>query len=334
MKKVWSGLAVLILMIIASIVVFKNQGKSTIKGELTNFAVEDTAAIDRIILKNQSGEMADLAREENRWLLNGKYKARPDGINNLLNTMKKVTVKSPVSQQAMNSTLKNIISNHVLVEAYDGSTLVKSYYVGGPNQTHTGTNMLMKGSERPFAMHIEGFHGFLTPRYFTSEKEWRNRAIFEYKREKIASLSIKYTEKPIANFSINIEPMVTGYVIKYGPDLSKVSTAMDTLSVSGYLKNYEKVHYESFEETKDQNLIDSVIASEPMLVMELTTTDGEIKNVKAFAKPLPGGIDPEGNPTDVDIDRLYLLINDDEFVIGQYAIFDPLTKGINFFKRG
>lgn len=334
MKKVWSGLAVLVLMIIASVIVFKNQEKSTIKGELTDFAVQDTAAIDRIILKNQSGEMADLRREENHWILNGKYRARPDGINNLLYTMKKVSVKSPVSQQAMNSTLKNIISNHVLVEAYDGSTLVKSYYVGGPNQTHTGTNMLMKGSERPFAMHIEGFHGFLTPRYFTSEKEWRNRGIFEYKREQIANLTITYNELPKANFSINVDPMLTGFTIKYGPDLSQVSTAMDTLGVSAYLKKYEMVHYESFEETKDQSVIDSVMASEPMFVIELTTTDGETKNVKAFKKPLPGGIDPEGNPTDVDIDRLYLLIDDEEFVIGQYAIFDPLAKGINFFKRG
>lgn len=334
MKKVWSGLAVLTLMIIASVIVFKNQEKSTIKGELTDFAVNDTASIDRIILKNQSGEMVDLTREENHWLLNGKYKARPDGINNLLYTMKKVTVKSPVSQQAMNSTLKNIISNHVLVEAYDGSTLVKSYYVGGPNQTHTGTNMLMKGSERPFAMHIEGFHGFLTPRYFTSETEWRNRGIFEYKRERIESLTISYTEKPAANFSISVNPMVSGYTINYGPELSKASTAMDTLSVSAYLKNYEKVHYESFEETKDQSVIDSVLATEPMFVIELTTTDGESRNVKGFEKPLPGGIDPEGNPTDVDIDRLYLQVDDEVFVIGQYAIFDPLTKGINFFKRG
>jgi hypothetical protein len=334
MKRVLSGLAVLVLLIIAAVYVYSNQTKSTIKGEVSDFAIEDTASITRIVMKNEAGEMVTLQRDENKWILNDKFQARPDGMNTLLYTMKKLSVKSPVSQQAMNSTLKNIISSHVLVEAYDGNTLVKSYYVGGPNQTHTGTNMLMKGSERPYAVHIEGFHGFLTPRYFVDENEWRHRGIFEYSKDQIESVSIEYTNNPSQNFSISTNPMLTGYVVNYGETLSETSTAMDTLGVSAYLKNFEMIHYESFEETKSQAVIDSVLASQPIFKIDLSTAEGEQRTVKGFLKPLIGGEDPEGNPTDVDIDRLYLLIDNEEFVIGQYAIFDKLTKGINFFKRG
>ena len=45
-----------------------------------------------------------------------------------------------------------------------------------------------------------------------------------------------------------------------------------------------------------------------------------------------GGYDPEGNLIDNDLDRLYLELDNGEMVIGQYAIFDPLTKGIEFLR--
>lgn len=228
---------------------------------------------------------------------------------------------------------KNIISSHVLVEAFDGGKLIKSYYVGGSNQAHTGTNMLMKGSSRPFVMHIEGFHGFLTPRYFVNENEWRHRAIFEYKKDQIQNISIHYINSPEKDFNIYFNSAKNNFAIDYGKNLAKTATLIDTLGLSAYVKNYEMVHFEGFEETKPQSLIDSVIQSTPIFEIKLTTTQGKQHSVKGFKKPLKGGFDPEGKPTDVDIDRLYLLIDNESFVIGQYAIFDKLTRGINFFRK-
>ena len=69
----------------------------TIKGELRNFAVEDTAAIDRIFLADKMGHQSLLTRTENGEWMAGEYKARSQAVRDLLVTLKKMVVKAPVA---------------------------------------------------------------------------------------------------------------------------------------------------------------------------------------------------------------------------------------------
>jgi len=333
MKKVIIGIVSLLVLAAATVLVYRSQKASTIKGELTDFAVTDTASIDRITLKNEAGETIDLERQPNgSWTVNDKYKARPDAVKTLLYTINKVSVKAPVSQQSMQTVLKNIIASHVLVDIYQGGDEpVKSYYVGGPGQFHTGTNMMMKSSSRPFVMHIEGFHGFLTPRYFTNINEWRHRGVFEYNPEEIRSVEVDYPERPENNFKIEHPDPQDPYVVLSGKDMEPVESA-DQLLVSSYLASYKMVHYESYEETKDSAFIDSVKASTPMFTIDLVTQAGETHTVNGYRKPMKGGYDYEDNPIDYDLDRLYIWVDSSEFLVAQYVIFDKLTKGTGFLK--
>lgn len=330
MKKLIIGVISLLALALITIYVYRSQQSSTIRGELTDFAVKDTASIDRIVLKDESGETVDLKRmPDGSWKLNDKYTARQDAVETLIYTIGKVSVKAPVGQQNMQSVLKNIIANHVLVEIYQGgSEPSKSYYVGGPDESHTGTNMLMKSSNRPFVMHIEGFHGFLTPRYFTSLNEWRHRGVFEYTPGEIRSVEVSYKQNPERNF--RIEATEGGqYQVFQGEKMDPVSAA-DTLLVEAYLSSYQMIHYESYEETKNEAFIDSVKASEPMFTISLVTTTGENRTVHGYRKPMKGGEDMEGNPIDYDLDRLYIWVDSSEFLVAQYVIFDKLTKGTGF----
>lgn len=273
----------------------------------------------------------ELARVDNdHWTVNESHRARQDAINNLLETIKKVRVKSPVNQSAMNTIMKTIISSHVLVEIYQEGKdePVKTYYVGGANQLHTGTNMMMKGSTRPFVMHIEGFHGFLTPRYFVNGLEWRSREVFEYNPNEIQALSIAYSEQPERNFKVTRDESLTPTAYR-GAELKEAK--FDTLLLNGYLQNYKMVHYESYEETKTDAFIDSVKASTPLFTIELKTQE-EHRIVHGYRKPLKDGYDLEGNPVKHDQDRIYIWVDSNELYIGQYAIFDKLTKGVYFFR--
>lgn len=328
MKKVVVGIVLLVVLSFITVWVVRQNSASTMRSELTDFAVEDTLSITKIILKDEQGERIELQREDGFWTLNQSYLARPDAVKILLTTMKKVRVRAPVSQQMMNTVLKTIIANHTLVEAYAGNTLVKSYYVGSPDRDHTGTFMMISGSERPFVTHIEGFHGFLTPRYFTNLNEWRHRGIFEYERDEIAALDLRINNGSQTNISIvqNTDGVFDVYT---GSDDAPVSD-LDTFMLNAYLSHYKKVHFEGIEETKTDAFIDSVKQSEPIFTISLTDTEGHTREVIGFKKPLKNGFDPEGNPLKFDFDRLYLWIDSGEMVVGQYAIFDPLTKGLGF----
>ena len=63
----------IILIIIAVIFKFSNQN-STIKKELKDFAVEDTASIDKIFMVNKFNQKVTLTRQDNYiWKVNSKY---------------------------------------------------------------------------------------------------------------------------------------------------------------------------------------------------------------------------------------------------------------------
>jgi len=239
-------------------------------------------------------------------------------------------VKAPISESMKSTVLKNIISSHTLVEAYDGGELLKTYYVGGPDKEHTGTFMMIKGSSRPFLMHIEGFHGFLTPRFFTNLNEWRHRKIFEYKPEEIRSVSISYPENHAIDFSIERDD--SGQLLVFTGEERSLRNDVDTFMLTAYLSRYKMIHFEGFEETKTESFVDSVMRSEPIFHISLTDMQGISTTVSGYKKPLSEGYDLEGSPITHDMDRLYLKINDQKIVVGQYAIFDKLTKGLGFLK--
>ena len=60
---------------------------------------------------------------------------------------------------------------------------------------------------------------------------------------------------------------------------------------------------------------------------------GEQTTLKSFLKPLKSGIDIDGNPIDHDQDRMYGLMNNTEFMIIQYFVFDPLNHDIQYFYK-
>lgn len=332
MKRLIVGIVLVAILGVVAYIMTEFQSDSTIRTELNDFAFADTASVTKITLKNERGQTILLERKTaSDWTVDHEYKARPDAIKNLLSTIKRVRVKAPISQNAMQTILKNIIAQHVLVEVYtDGDDPVKAYYVGGANQSHTGTNMMMKNSTRPFVVHIEGFHGFLTPRYFTNALEWRSREIFNYSQNDISEVDVVHHEFPEFNFKV-LNNGAGNYQLFKGENLD-IEAGFDTLLVSGYLSNYKKIHYESYEEVKPQSFIDSVKQSPPMFTIALST-DKENRIVHGYRKPLPNGYDLEGNPIKYDQDRLYLWVDSNELFVGQYIIFDKLTRGLHLFEN-
>ncbi|NQV53079.1 MAG: hypothetical protein HQ500_07835 [Flavobacteriales bacterium] len=331
MRKVIVGVVFLLILATITIWIRNLDSSTTIQNEVSVFSFGDTASVDHIVLRDENGLVIDLKKGENAWSLNDTFIARPDAIRNLLTTMKKVSVRAPISQQEMNTVLKNIITGHTLVEIYVGEDLVRNYYVGGPDKEHTGTYMLMKGAQRPYLMHIEGFHGFLTPRFFTNTYEWRHRGVFEYKAEEIESVEVNFTDRSDKDF--RIERTASGDLEVFaGVDMSPVM-AIDSFMLSAYLSNYKMIHYESYEETKSEAFLDSVRSSEPIFHIAVRDLSGQEKKVTAFRKPIKEGYDPEGNEIKYDMDRLYIAIDSEEIVIAQYVILDKLTAGISFFKN-
>ncbi|MBI4930462.1 MAG: hypothetical protein HY841_06850 [Bacteroidetes bacterium] len=317
-----------------------HNGKGTIRKELFDFAVADTASISKIYMANTGGKQITIEKEKpGEWKVNGKFKARTEAVKNLLTCIKDLQVRNPVAKSAIENISKQMATSSTKIEIYNGENLIKTYYVGSDTQDGLGTFMLLVDAETgenstlPFVMFIPGFNGFLSVRYFMDEDLWRDRSIFSFYPDQISSISVEYTRYRDSSFTI------------YFSDKNEISIAdskganlpsFDTLKAKRYITYYSNIQYDALKNQLRDSFKDSVIAKGPVHIIKLKDRKGKIHVVKTFSKQPdnPGQIDEvTGKPIVEDLERMFVLINDDkDFALIQYYVFGKLFIGISYFK--
>ncbi len=312
--------------VIAAIVIY-NKRAGTIPHELMDFAIADTASVNKIFLADKGGRQILLERENGHWKVNQQYIARKDAIDMLLKTIHRVEVKSPVSKASFDKIVTNLASEHVKVEIYTtDSEPTKVYYVGGATSDNYGTYMMLENSSTPFIMHIPGFNGYLTTRYFLSESEWRDVSLFRYEFNDIRTVRIEQPDRPEQSFEVSNDGNNQFQLVHL--QTNKPAANFDTLMVKQYLAAYKKLNFERFVTELKSEAVDSIIQSKPVYIMSLSDKDGKTTRLRAFLRPAE--MPTEQFP--YDSDRMYAQLNESkELVIIQYFSFDPLFLDYSFF---
>jgi len=320
-------LVVLVATIIAWFVLSKSN--STLGKELQNFAIEDTASIDKIFIADKNGNSSTLERvNSSTWTVNKKYEARQDGIKTLLLTLNKMKVRNPVAK-AMEPKVLRDLSGPVQkkVEIYSNGNLLKVIYMGVESMDKMGTYMLLENSSAPFEVHIPGHRGFLQSRFIVDEHIWRDISIFKYDYRDIRKIQVRYPEVPNQGFDLkydgkNLELNNVGS--------SSPVVGLDTLKAFQYLNEFRRVVYEFIVvESFPKQTRDSIIASQPFVMISVTDKTGDTKEVKGFHRKTPGRIveDPSIPLVPYDTDRLYGTINNDkDFVLIQFYQMGRILK--------
>lgn len=319
---------VVVLGLVAVLLIRGDKGGS-IKTELKDFAVRDTAAVDKIFMVKKSNEQVLLTRgEDGRWLVNEKYVVRQDAIDLLLKTMTRLRVKAPVSQSAMDNVLKMLATRNTKVEIYSKGKLIKTYYVGGPTQDQMGTFMMLEGSSVPFVISIPGFVGYLSTRYFTEEEQWRSQILLEYDFNEIAGITSINHAMP--EQSMLLTQQDNRFSLKRLSD-GAVAPVIDTLALKFFVSQFEKVACEFYADQMDQAVKDSLLSATPLHELIVQDTRGKITSIKAHRRPPMPQVDPNEPTPEYDDERMFALVNDDHWVVIQYFVFNPLFKGFDYF---
>lgn len=308
-----------------------NNSKSTIRKELSDFAVSDTAGIDKIFMADKKGKQLLLERKATGWILNGKIEARQDLVNLLLYTMKSLEVRSPVGKNLYNNTMKLLATNGIKVEIYSKQELIKTYYVGHPTMDNLGTFMYLEGSSVPFIMFIPGFNGYLTTRYNTNEKDWRSKNIFSLNPRSINE--IKVTDNNYVDSSFTLLLKDSTYTIQTfnGKSLRMI----DFNKVYTYLSAFANAKYEVVFEDMASTFKDSLMKAGPYKIIQVKTITGQTKQVSLYRKKFTGeSMAPEDDDViyPFDPDRFYLSVaGENEWYICQYLNWGKLLKTHAYF---
>ncbi|CAG0969935.1 MAG: DUF4340 domain-containing protein [Bacteroidetes bacterium] len=332
-------LILLSLGIIAGIL-YLSQNSGTLSKELKDFAIEDTANITKLFLADAKNNSVLLEKQSNgTWLIDKKFKARKDAIENILLTIKRVEVKYPVPESELKTIISQLSSNATKVEIYlNGKNKPeKVYYVGHATQNQFGTYMLLeksgKKSSVPFVTHIPGFFGYLSTRFFAQPFLWRDREIFTLSPEKIKSITVENTEEPETSFTIQ---QTSAQQFKLLNHKKIALSQFDTASVYNYLNRFSAIYFEQIAAEIETTKKDSILSSTPFHIFTLTDTDNKVKIVKTFHMPNhKGTVDHEGHLFPWDVDRMFAQIiypdQSSDFVFVQFATFDKIISEINQF---
>ena len=327
MKKNLIGLVILLILGAIALFVYQQRGTGTIKPELHDFAVKDTASVTRIFLADKSGQTILLERQsEKEWTVNKTHKARKDAVDLLLKTIKRVEMKAPVAKTAHDNIVRLLAGKSTKVEIYTGDEKVKTYYVGDATQDNQGTYMLIEGSSTPFVCHIPGFVGYLSSRYMTRILEWRDSEIFSYSLPQIAEVKVEFHNEPEKSFRITHSENRVVQLFK-NSQKEELVTNMDTVFVKRYMLNYRNVRSEGIQ-SYDAARVDSIVNSPPYFTISVTDRNGKTNSVTSFRVLAdPDEFDVDGNKIEWDLDRMHGILNGDdtEVVLIQYFTFDRFT---------
>jgi hypothetical protein len=334
-------IAVLLFIVITSLSLwlYLRNHSGTIRKELFDFAVEDTASITKIFMVNSEGKQITLEKNKlGRWLVNGKFKPRKDALKNLLVTIKEMRVRNPVAKTGIETISKQLATSGTKVEIYNGEKLLKKYYVGADAQDGLGTFMLLTNTETgenstlPFEMFIPGFNGFLSVRFFLNEELWRDTHIFSFYPDEISTISVQYKRFPDSSFTFSLNDKNE---IALADSKGKNISNFDTLKAKRYITYYNNITYEGLRNDLRKSYKDSILSKGPVHTIVVTEKNGKAHTLKTFPKPPydPKRINPQtGKPDEEDLERLYGLINDDkDFVTIQYYVIGKLFQGISYF---
>lgn len=345
MKKNLILFVVLLVLISLAYYVWQKSGKSTLADKpLSEFTIEDTASVNKIIITDHFGKVAKLERQPGQalWKLNDKYSARKDAVDLLLKTMKMIRVRGNVSEKARDNMMKILITSGKRVEIFQGGNQPsKIYYIGSPTPDHTGTIMLLEipeigRSEEPYITHMEGFTGFLSTRFFTSELEWRYTGIFEYPELDFEEVQIINHMIPTSSLSI---AYTGGNDIRIMSDFNESTrefkntvVKFDSLKVKDLLLLFKKVHIESYNTLLKPEAEDSMRNITPAYTIVVKEKEGKSKSVDLYLKRAAKiEYDEQGNVTPWDMEYLWARTEANEFGLAQLFTFEPLLRPLDYY---
>lgn len=304
------------------------------------FTIKDTGSIGRIFLAAANGESILVERTDSCWMVNKQYKALNSTLNLLLNTFVKQIPLYPVTKNAYDNAVKTMSTHGIKVEVYDrAGKKMKVFYVGGTAVNNTGTNMLMEGATTPYVVESPGFVGYLTPRYATKIRDWRDRTVFSTPANEIKSIQVHYADKPQNSFTAFRNP--DGSVaVTVDPAQIPNGQPLNLQRAEMYFRFFGNVNCEGYLNGLEDN--DTTFKTAPKhSSVVLTTTIGKIQKVDIYWMAVnkrsknQKQSDIDDHPDEYDSDRLYAVMNDykDTVMIQQLAFANILRKAKDFYKK-
>jgi len=342
---------IIIVVVLAIVAAFTENHYSTLSSHESDFSVRDTASVTKIFIADNNVNQALLERTQHGWLLNKKFPANKRSVDFLLETVREIRVKAPVSKASSNNVIKRLAGSSIKVEIYQNvprinlfnrvklfyhEKLTKVFFVGGVTQNNLGTYMLMDGAKHAYIVYIPGFRGFVSVRFTPKEDDWKSHIVFNKSLADIKSVEVDNSKNPKKSFKVIVIDAMGTFGLTRLEDGSKVMN-YDTLKLLNFLTSFKDLRYESrLNNILGPQKIDSILHTKPIFIIRLVDMKDDTTQVFMYNKNrFPDAVSKAYEElVPVDLDRLYGSINKGEdFVLMQYYVFDKVLRPLDYYER-
>ncbi|MGB8490534.1 MAG: hypothetical protein WCE64_05700 [Bacteroidales bacterium] len=313
------GYALFLLpVIIVTLLIFRQ--RSPFGGD-SSFTINPGAEITRIEFSDRSNSLS-LEKKGNEWLVNSKYETRRNSVLFVLEVLRKMALKSPVSPELFKKEITDRGIKPVRVRVFSERKLLKSFFVYKTQSNIYGNIMKLREGSKPFIIYVPGDEVNIGSVFTMNELYWQPFVVFSLLPSEIASVNVENVNEPVSSFSISNEAG--------GPVLSgsgKPLTGWDSGRVERYLSYFSHVPFESWAFDLSSAERAQIDRQQPVYTISVRMTSGATLTLDLLER-----FTGENGTRKKDTDRLWARTNArDEIFIIRYLDIDPLLKKRSYF---
>jgi CxxC motif-containing protein len=329
MKKINLVLIALVVILLGAYITNKYVITETKRIDRHDFTITEVEKVDKIILSSKKPETVTLTKNGETWQVNGKYSARKSSINTLLETISTMEVKNPVLKNRRDVIYKNMAAEGLKMEVFKDGKLNKTIYIGNDTPNKLGTYMLLKNAEAPYAIHIPGFSGFLSSRFYTDPLEWRDLLLFESEANQISKVSVSYNYAKDKNFHITKDNDIGKFTLY---DHKNEIIQANPMKIGQYLAGFKTIYAEVALDETDLKNIEKIKSKNELFSIKIEKTDGSEVKFDAYQKyAIHKTDDRKSLYLEEDKERVHIT-NGKEYYVAQLFILNKFLKEVNDFK--
>ncbi len=340
-------LTLTLILIIALIALFSGNMRIAFLQSDDHFNIDQNVSVSKIILTSSADEQVTLERiGDNEWVLNYIHAANKVAVNQLITTLRRLTVQRPVSIGNRQGVNEHLQRDGTTVEVYKrrfwlnipffgsllpGHRLIRKFVIGDEVEGGQANYMRMYGSDNPYIVYLPGmstaFHGLFSP----EEAQWHDPLVIDLRAHQIQKIEVRVPESPKESFTISRDDMA-GFSMfdDQGNEIDRSS--LDTVRLDRYVHSFSELAYYSLLTGERKVTAKPERILPPFMEIEVWSTTGEYTHLICYYRPnrrQEGRLYAEGLVTDPNL--FYMTINEEKFAAAEFYIFSRILRHRSYF---